>query len=288
VPVAESTTVRLYPLVPEHTLPLLVDAVCLCAFVPGAIVFGSWLFAVAFVTAVAAHAAQMAWLVAVRFDDAAITIIRPWRRRRIGWDQIAGLVYTQRFTSQPGPDPYRLRLVLAGDQPPMGRYMGDGELKPYANGPVVMTLYDITPGSDGSRAGRCQERIYAGLAQHGLTRPKPYPLRFHSAKYTHEEEAFALAADLLRQSQGICPVTVNHPAPDGADETRLVDTVLPELAAAHGADSDNDKRADRYSVFFFPGADAEESSARFIEEARAIVPARWHIAPTALPEPAES
>jgi hypothetical protein len=79
---------------------------------PGTVAFGRWWFIVALVIAVAAHAVQMAWLVAVRFDDAAITIIRPWRRRRIPWDRIAGLIYTQEPTSQPGRDSYRLRLAL--------------------------------------------------------------------------------------------------------------------------------------------------------------------------------
>jgi hypothetical protein len=282
VSVAEPTTVRLYPLGYEHTLPMLVDILCFAALIPGAVVFGQWWFIVAIVSAVAVHAAQMVWLVAVRFDDAAITIIRPWRRRRILWDQIAGLVYTQEPTSQRGRDPYRLRLVLKDNQPPMGRFLTGTELEPYAKGPVVMTLYDVTPGR--ARAARCQERVYAGLEQHGITRPEPYALRFHSAKYTHEEEAYAIAADLLRHSQGICPVTVNHPTPRSAEETHLIDTVLPELAAAHGA-GPGDRRTDRYSIFSFQGADAEQS---FIAAAQAIVPARWHVAPTALPEPLES
>jgi hypothetical protein len=41
------------------------------------------------------HALQMAF-VFVRFDDTAITIVRPWRgRRRIEWSEVAGLIYTQ-------------------------------------------------------------------------------------------------------------------------------------------------------------------------------------------------
>jgi hypothetical protein len=286
VSVAEPTTVPLYPLGNEHTLPMLVDTVCFIALIPSTAVFGQWWFIVAVLTVVAVHAVQMAWLVAVRFDDSAITIIRPWRRHRIPWHQIAGLIYTQEPTSQRGRDPYRLRLVLKDNQPPTGRLLTGTELKPYAKGPVVMTLYDITPGSSGSRADRCRQRVYAGLEQHGITRPEPYPLRFHSVKYTLEEEALAMAADLLRHSQGTRPVTVNHPTPRNAEETHLIDTVLPELAAAHGTDS-GDKHTDRYSIFFFQGADAEQSSARFIAAAQAIIPARWHITPTALPEPTE-
>jgi hypothetical protein len=147
-----------------------------------------------------------------------------------------------------------------------------------------MTLYDITPGPGTSRADRCQEQVYAGLEQHGVTRPEPYALRFHSVKYTVEEEALAIATDLLRVSQGTCPVTVNHPAPHDAEETHLIETALPELAKAHGADPAGE-RSDRYSVFFFPGTDAEHASAAFIAAARPIVPDGWHITPTALPEP---
>lgn len=174
--------------------------------------------------------------------------------------------------------------MLTGHEPPAGRFLTGTELKPYAKGPVVMTLYGITTGSGESRADRCQERVYAELERHGITRPDPYALRFHSVKYTREEEALAMGADLMRGRHGTRPVTVNHPGPRDAEETRLVDIVLPELATAHGADS-HGKRADGYSIFFFPGHDAEQSSTAFIAAARAIVPARWHITPTALPEP---
>jgi hypothetical protein len=281
--VAKPTTVRLYPLGYEHTLPLLVDVGCFAALTAGTAVFGPWWFVVAVAVALVVHAVQMTWLVAVRFDDAAITIIRPWRRRRVPWDQVAGLIYTREPTSQ-WRDPYRLRLVLTGDQPPAGRFLTGTELGPSAKGPVVMTLYDITPGAGESRADRCQEQVYAELEQHGVTRPEPYALRLHSVRYTVEEEAVAIAADLLRVSQGICPVTVNHPAPHDAEETHLIDTVLPELATAHGADPAG-RRSGRYSVFFFPGADAARTSADFIAAAQAIVSESWHVTPTALPEP---
>jgi hypothetical protein len=284
VSVVQPTTVRLHPLKYEHTLPMLVDTVCFAALMAGTVVFGQWWFVVAVAIVLAVHAIQMAWLVAVRFDDASITIIRPWRRRRVRWDQVAGVIYTREATSQPGRDPYRLRLVLTDDQPPAGRFLTGTELGPYAKGPVVMTLYDITPGSGESRADRCQEQVYAGLEQHGVTRPEPYALRFHSVKYTVEEEALAIAADLLRVSQGTCPVTVNHPTPHDAQESHLIDTVLPELATTHGADPP-ETRSGRHSVFFFQGADAERASAGFITAARAIVPDRWRITPTALPEP---
>jgi len=276
VPVAEPMTVRLYPLVNEHTLPLLVDIVCFIVLVPVTVAFGLSGWVVALPAALAAHVVQMTWLVAVRFDDTAITIVRPWRRRRIPWDQVAGLIYTSGGTYHPRRDPYRLRLVLTDRQPPIGRYLSDAELKPYAKGPVVMTLYG--PMSGGPRTVRCRESVFAGLERHGITRPEPYALKFHSVRYTTEEESLAVAADLLKKTQDIRAVTVNHPGPRNAEETHLVDTVLPELAATHGAQPDG-RRTDRYSIFFFQSDDAE----RFIAAAQALVPSRWHITPTALP-----
>ncbi|MDN3352424.1 hypothetical protein [Actinomadura sp. DC4] len=278
------TTVRLYPLWYEHALPMLVDVACFAVLAPLMVVFGSWWIAVTILVVLAVHVAQLAWLVAVRFDDDAITVIRPWRRRRVPWDRVAGLVYSQEPTSQQGRDPYRLRLVLTDHEPPAGRYLPDAELAPYVKGPVIMTLYGITRGPGDSRADRCQEQVYALLERHGVTRPEPYALRFHSVKYTVEEETLAIAADLLRASQGIRAVTVNHPGPHDAGQTELIDRTLPELAIAHGADPP-DRRSDRYSVFFFASEDAEQAAAGFLAAARAVVPGRWHVTPTALPEP---
>lgn len=278
--VAESRTVRLYPLAPEHTLPMFVDVLIFIALIPGA-AFGQWWFFVAALIVVAAHAVQMAWLVAVRFDDTAITIVRPWRRRRIPWDRIAGLIYTAEPTSRRGRDPYRLRLVLTDPPPPAGRYLAGADLAPYAGGPVVMTVYEPKPGLGGPREQRCRDQIFAELARHGITHPEPYALRLHLAGHTLEEEAYAAASDLLRHTQGFRPVTVNHPGPHGAEETHLIDTVIPGLAADHGARPDP-KRTDRYSIYAFEG---EEAAEEFVAAVRAIVPAGWPVTPTALPEP---
>jgi hypothetical protein len=104
--------------------------------------------------AVIAHVVQMAFLVAVRFDGYGITIIRPWRCRRVGWEQVSGLVHTRRLTSGPGPDPYRLRLVLAGREPPYGHYLPDIALERTSRQrPLVMTVATLMPAPDLPEAG---------------------------------------------------------------------------------------------------------------------------------------
>lgn len=89
-------TVRLYPLVAEHTFPLLLDAgfftVCFGAWL---LIFGNHFTGAVLALVVLFHVVQVAWLVAVRFGDDGITIIRPWRRRHVAWSQIAGLIYTR-------------------------------------------------------------------------------------------------------------------------------------------------------------------------------------------------
>ncbi len=154
---------------------------------------------------VLAHAIQLALFVKVRFDDAGITIIRPWRRRRFYWAQVAGLVVTRRLTTAPGPDPYMLRLVLAGHEPPYGRYLTEGERERYARGaPVVMRTNAMPgdPGFRGSRGGRavaCQERVLAELERHGLPRPASRPMEFRILGQDPEQADLAIAADFIRR-----------------------------------------------------------------------------------------
>jgi hypothetical protein len=154
--------------------------------------------------AVLAHVVQMAFAVAVRLDGEGITIIRPWRRRRIAWTQVSGLVYTCRPTSDPGRDPYRLRLVLAGHEPPYGRYLPDSALERYARrGPVVMTAGTLTPDPEAERRGvrraaRCQERVLTALEERGLARPAPRALAFRIRGVDPEQADRAAAADFLR------------------------------------------------------------------------------------------
>jgi Integrase core domain len=83
--VVNPVTVRLYPLTAEHVAAMLADAVALVVAIAvwGGVRWTDRAIAVvplcAFVALV--HAVQL-YRVAVRFDDTAITITRPWRRRR--------------------------------------------------------------------------------------------------------------------------------------------------------------------------------------------------------------
>jgi hypothetical protein len=196
-------TVRLYRLPTEHFLvPLLVD---LAAFV---VFFGAWrlgfglpdgpvaLLPIAALLG-AVHLAQLYWLTVVRFDDEAITIVRLWRRTRIEWSRVSGLMYSW----QPGwrPYVYRLHLVPKGAEPPFGRHLSDAELERYATGPVIMTLSDPNPesGSD-TRSGRCRDTVFAELTRHGFPPPEPVVLRFRSPDFTPEQARLAEAEDLIR------------------------------------------------------------------------------------------
>jgi hypothetical protein len=148
-----------------------------------------------------AHAIQMA-LVNVRFDDAGITIIRPWSRRRFDWAQVAGLVLTRRTTATPGSDPYMLRLVLTGHEPPYGRYLTMSERERYARqAPVVMRMDTLARdlGYRGRRAAECQERVLAELERRGLARPSPRLLEFRIRGQDPQEAERAIAADFIRQ-----------------------------------------------------------------------------------------
>ncbi|MEV4318123.1 hypothetical protein [Actinocrispum sp. NPDC049592] len=187
--VANPVTVRLYPLAAEHVAAMLADAVALVVAIVlwGAVGWTTGAIAVvpllAFVALV--HAVQM-YRVAVRFDDTAITIIRPWRRWRVEWADVAGLIYSSREVR---PATYRLHLVLKGSEPPYGRYLTDAELARYAKGPVVMTVFQVN---------RCAERVLDELARHGFPAPELVALRYRSPKYTPEEWMRAVAEDLIR------------------------------------------------------------------------------------------
>jgi hypothetical protein len=200
---AKPVTVRLYPLPVEHILmPLLVDVLAFIVFLAvWRLGFGLTDGAVALLPLAAlaglVHLAQMYWLMAVRFDDEAITIVRLWQRRRIEWRQVSGLIYTR----QPGlrPYAYRLHLVLKGAEPPFGRYLSDAQLEQYAKGPVVMVVSDLdTESGSETRAGSCRYRVLAELARHGFPPPEPRVLEFRSPEFTPEEARLAVAEDLIR------------------------------------------------------------------------------------------
>jgi hypothetical protein len=205
----QSVTVRLYPLSAEHTLPMVVD---LGVFtVASGIWFGAgltdraWAVLPLFCVTALAHVIQMALFVNVRFDDAGITITRPWRRRRFDWAQVAGLVVTRRNTATPGSNPYMLRLVLTGHEPPYGRYLTESEQERYVRvAPVVMRTDELMrgPGPGGSRgwrAAECRERVLAELERHGLPRPSPRELEFRIRGQDPEQAERAIAADFIRQ-----------------------------------------------------------------------------------------
>jgi hypothetical protein len=180
----EQTTVRLYPLVAEHYLPMLVD---FCAITVGIVVVAvvgmpNALAAVAVLGfAVLVHAVQMAWLVALRFDDTAITIVRPWRRRRIEWSRVAGLVYLADTDRT-----YRLRLVFESDElPPEADpdpaepdvEEGEPDLVPIVVGPVLMAAnireLEPAPGTPRGRAARCLDQVFEELTRRGFPPPPP-------------------------------------------------------------------------------------------------------------------
>src|SRR6185437_624529 len=202
-------TVRLPPLVPEHFLPMIGDLVVF------GVAYGAWLgaglpdngWAVPPVLAVVilGHVVQMTLFVKVRFDDAGLTVTRPWGRRRFEWKQVSGLVWTWKPTSARGPDPYLLRLVLAGHEPPYGRFLTPGERDGYVRGaPVVMRTYAMTGDPDGRRslgprAARCQERVLAELERHGLPRPAPRAFEFRLRGEDPEQAELARAADFIRR-----------------------------------------------------------------------------------------
>jgi hypothetical protein len=284
--VKRSTTVWLYPLGPEHTLPMFFDVLFfILIFVIGMSLDMSdgFLSTVAFLAAaVAFHAAQMVF-VFVRFDDTAITIARPWRgRRRFEWSRIAGLVYTHGVDTgnYRGRAPYRLRLVLKDDAPPLGRFLTDRELERYANGPVVMALNalesELHVGPDRPSV-LCEQRVYALLAEHGFPKPEPYALKFRTPLYTPDELRLAQVADLKRWR----PVTITHGKLVGDDAVRLVGTVLPELARECGPGPAGDHEYGRYATFLFDEQDAADA---FLAAARDVIPSHWTISGSALPD----
>lgn len=283
-PVKRSTTVWLYPLGPEHTIPMLFDVLfTMLVYVTSqealGMSYGFLSIVVVLATTLGFHALQLAF-VFVRFDDTAITIVRPWRgRRRYEWSQIAGLIYTRTVdTAQRAP--YRLRLVLKDSTPPLGRFLTGRELEPYAKGPVVMALTDLESelhvGSDRPSV-LCEKRVYALLAEHGFPTPEPRALEFRSPLYTPDELRRAEVADLKQWR----PVTVTHGQLDDDAAARLVGTVLPELARECGPGPTGSHDHGRYSTFLF---DEQGPADAFFTAARGVLPPQWRISHSALPD----
>jgi hypothetical protein len=280
----EPVTVRLFPMTEEHTLPFLVDigfffVVFLAWALPGGPVSFGPVFLMLVLT-VLVHLAQMRWLVADRFDDSGVTIIRTWRRRHIPWSQISGLVYTHKDAppfSRRTRTPYRLRLVLKDNEPPLGRYLTTAQLEPYATGPILMAMDD--PAGDwklghDNRQVRCADRVYAELERHGFPKPPPGILKFRTPRYTPEEVDRAAVIDMMK----LHPVTVTHGLL-AAWSLRVLDTELPALAAEAGPLREIN-REPTYAIFSFETPGAADT---FMGTARAAAPPAWSIADGALP-----
>jgi len=227
------------------------------------------------------HLAQVWWLVVDRFDDTGVTIVRPWRRLHVPWEQIGGLVYTQGAESQ-ARAAYKLRLVLKDNEPPLGRYLITAELERFATGPVLMSMSDLEEDlhlGDDNRGVQCAQRVYAELERHGFPKPPPRTLEFRMPRYNPEEVARSAAIDFLK----LHPVTVTH-GPLDKDGTHLLDTELSVLARESGPAREI-HREPGYAIFLF---EAAEGAGAFLTAARGVAPATWPVATGALPavEPA--
>jgi hypothetical protein len=284
-PAMGSVTVRLFPIVNEHMTALIVDVAFFLVLLVvwstaiGA-VHGASLIVVLGLVALF-HFVQVWWLVVDRFDDTGVTIIRPWRRQHVPWTRISGLVYTQGVQSQTRA-PYKLRLVLKDNEPPLGRYLTRAELERFATGPVLMSMYDMEQDlhlGDDNRGVQCAQRVYAELERHGFPKPPPHTLDFRTPRYTSEEVNRAAAMDLLK----LHPVTVTH-GPLDDDGTHLLDTELPDLARDSGPVREI-HREPGYAIFSFEDSEGADA---FLAAARGVAPAAWSIAAGALPavEPA--
>ncbi|MCP2340888.1 PH domain-containing protein [Actinomadura rupiterrae] len=213
---------------------------------------------------------------ALRFDDDALTIVRPWRRRRIRWDDLAGLIFTRVHTRHTGPIPVQLRLVLKDGAPEPGRFLTEGRPPaPYARGPVLFRTHTLEPDD----AGPAQKQIYAELESRGFERPEPFAMRYQPSGCTREEQTLAVAMDVRRREHNTHPVTVNH---DGGDE-HLIGPVLARLAIRHHATGKPHVQP-FHSIFFFEGAEAEANSVAFADAVRQVVPSGWIVTASALPE----
>jgi hypothetical protein len=272
---ARPTIIRLAPLGAEHRVPAAAAlGVLVCLGAAATAAGGGVLLLVAVLVAAVFYAVEMVWLVALWFDDDAITIVRPWRRQRIAWSQVAGLIYT-RVSSGRGPRQYRLRLVLADGAPPPGVHLTDGD-QPYGRGPVLFTTRTL----ELQDANACRSAVYAELERRGFQRPEPFPLRYQPRGYSRAQQTLAVSMDVRKAHHNTHPVTVNH----GGGDPRLAGEVLPRLALAHGG-SGTTHAEPGYTVFFFEGPGAEAGAAAFRDEARRLVPSAWTITPTALPDP---
>ncbi|MGW5354204.1 PH domain-containing protein [Streptomyces sp. NPDC004031] len=278
-----ATTVRLGPLIEEHSRALGVDLVFFVVLY-GAVVLGIraqprglGAFGVIAVVVVF-HWLQMRFLVRLRFDDEGITVVRGPRHRRVAWSQVAGLVYTERGSGMPNSGPvYQLRLVLRGQEPPLGRFLTQVQRQDLARGPVLMALPSLDGGGE-RRSDHRRRVVLQELAVHGFPSPEPRPWEFRTPLFS----ARALTAAVAMDVRGARAVAVRHGADVPAELRPLLDRTLPELAAAHGGAKTVLREPD-FTSFFFEGAGKAERAAAFLTAARAAVPAGWQVSQGTLP-----
>jgi hypothetical protein len=278
-----ATTVRLSPLIEEHSRALGVDlgyfvvVYAVVVFSTGADVRGWWAFAL-LGSVVVFHWLQMRFLVKLVFDERGVTIQRVVRRRRFAWTDIAGLVYSERGSGMPNtPSAYHLRLVLRGQEPPLGRFLTQVQRQDYCNGPVLMALASLD--DDGESKGDHQRRrVLEELARHGFPAPAPRPWEFRTPRFSARAVTAAVAMDL----RGTHAVAVRHGAEVSAEEEPLLARTLPELAAANGG-ADTTLREPDFVSFFFEGPAAADHAAAFLAAAREVVPSHWGVTAGTLP-----
>ncbi|SDN40724.1 PH domain-containing protein [Actinacidiphila guanduensis] len=220
----------------------------------------------------------MRFLVKLVFDERGVTIQRVVRRRRFAWADIAGLVYSERRSGVVnGPPTYHLRLVLRGQEPPLGRFLTQVQRQDYCNGPVLMAL--ATLDDDGESKGDHQRRrVLEELARHGFPAPAARPWEFRTPRFSARAVTAAVAMDL----RGTHAVAVRHGAEVSAEEEPLLARTLPELAAANGG-ADTTLREPDFVSFFFEDPAAADDAAAFLAAAREVVPSHWGVTPGTLP-----
>ncbi|WP_435127322.1 hypothetical protein [Actinacidiphila sp. bgisy144] len=278
-----ATTVRLSPLIEEHSRALGVDlgyfvvVYAAVVFPTGTDVRGWWAFAV-LGSVVVFHWLQMRFLVKLVFDERGVTIQRVLRRRRFAWTDIAGLVYSERGSGMPNaPSTYRLRLVLRGQEPPLGRFLTQVQRQDYCSGPVLMALATLDDDGE-SKGGHRRRRVLEELARHGFPAPAPRPWEFRTPRFSARAVTAAVAMDL----RGTQAVAVRHGAEVSAEEEPLLARTLPELAGANGG-ADTVLREADFVSFFFEGPAAADHAAAFLAAAREVVPPHWGVTPGTLP-----
>jgi hypothetical protein len=187
---------------------------------------------------------------------------------------VVGLTQTWRFAPTGSGGLYVIGLVLTDPESHPERFPLWEERQHSRTGPVLMKVgSEFKPDT---RAGRCEDQIYAELEKRGLRRPERSGFAYWSKKYSPEELFLAEWIEKVGKS----PVTVNH-GPATSDTTHLITETLPELARTHGID-DKPVSGPTYTLYTF-GPDAQQSAEAFLKAVQAVAPATWTITPTALP-----